>query len=121
MTDLFKKASGIADRLSDCRGIVESSNLSTDLCKRVTDCIAESSAFAPIAIERLEHEIDVQCSSEYVEKILKSQEALSRALQTLAWQHGWGKRTGKCVCAAHRKVEELGLRYDVPAKEDNDG
>jgi len=72
-------------------------------------------------MEALRLEVDIQCSSEYVEKILKHQEELRRVLQTLAWQHGWGRGIGKCVCAAHRKVEELGLRYDVPAKEDIDG
>ncbi len=41
--------------------------------------------------------------------------ALRVALQDLAWQHGWHGDMGKCVCLAHVQVEELGLRYDVPA------
>ena len=40
--------------------------------------------------------------------------ALEDALQTLAWQHGWGAN-GKCACAAHTQVEKLGLRFDIPA------
>ena len=52
MSDIQSKASAVADRLSDCRGIVESSDLPDDLCKTVTDCIAESAAFLNTQFER---------------------------------------------------------------------
>ena len=45
MSDIQSRASAVAARLSDCRGIVESSDLPDALCKIVTDCIAESAFF----------------------------------------------------------------------------
>jgi len=70
MTDLVKEGDEIATRLSDCRGIVESSDLPTVLCKTVTDCIAESSAFMRTEIERL------QARQELLEAALKDMFAL---------------------------------------------
>ncbi len=57
----------------------------------------------------------LRLAATYIAKRDARIEELEEALQTLAWQHGWGP-IGKCVCIAHSKVEELGLRFDVPAK-----
>ena len=53
MDDVSQKAQTVSVKLSDCRGIVESSNLPDDLCKIVTDSIAESSAFLDTQFEPL--------------------------------------------------------------------
>jgi hypothetical protein len=57
-----------------------------DEIERLTDqCIAEGRIVRKCneEIERLRHEIDVQCSSEYVERILKENERLRDALKEI--------------------------------------
>ena len=55
----------------------------SDLVKRLQKAAKFGGHYAEAAteIERLQHEIDVQCSSEYVEKILKRNELLEKVAE----------------------------------------
>ena len=93
------------ERLRDRNEVLESS---AEINRRIMDSYGPRFDEYDAEIERLRHEIDVQCSSEYVERILKENERLRSALE-LYGHH-------LCTCSSLDKMDSGTLfhRSDWP-------